>query len=563
MPPRLHRKVAKTKTFAGCWTCRRRKVKCDNHRPQCARCGESCEGYDVDLYWMDEGRERPCTVKRKAMLIQDPRLPQEIDLVEVDDMLGKLDAIVGEAGAGTIGAFSAFTVDEYDMPSSSNEGSSEPDIAGMPNETLGLELTTIAPEMSLYIDTDVAELMDNYIHVVADLLQPARHTQNPYRSIYVPRAMEAAASGWVVGVGGTSSQGGTALFHALLAVSAFHMHQNQPDIPRYQRLGRLHRLKAVESLQKSLAEGESAADYHTTMSAMLSMVSIDLMEGSMTEFWIHLEGCEKLRLSLQNSQLCSSRHDQLLTICSFMSTLSRSTNPYLEPKPWREHPSVSIDHLLRISPFLPDNHSLEFTYGTTATLASYMSLAILLSQHLCYYEVHNLPLPPSLEEVCAALDRALLTWSISDEPLSSVPDGDYQTLSLVSCHILAFHAAVVIYFHTLTHVRSASVLRHYNKICVSNLLAAEALKSSHGSQIGWNAMAPIVWPGFIAACEAELEERPLWRAWWIGVQRYCIGSIHTLWDVVQEVWQDENPYDRGPKWKAVLGRRGRRVMSGG
>ena len=55
--PRKHRYQSRkhSKTFTGCWTCRARKVKCDEFRPECRQCsqkGYSCEGYDVRLQWM-------------------------------------------------------------------------------------------------------------------------------------------------------------------------------------------------------------------------------------------------------------------------------------------------------------------------------------------------------------------------------------------------------------------------------------------------------------------------------------------------------------------------------
>lgn len=290
----------------------------------------------------------------------------------------------------------------------------------------------------------------------------------------------------------------------------------------------------------------------------------------MTDFWIHLDGCEKL-LSVvkQNSALQSPGTDQLLTISAFMSTLSRSTDPYLPPKPWKECASATIEDLFAKSPFFSDNHSLEFTYGITATLASFMDLTISLSQHVRYYTTNHLPIPDSLEQAISTAHTALASWSITDEPLTSVPADDTATLSLLRCHILAFHAALVIYFYTSTNratIPSSTVIsKHYNHICITNLLAAESLKSSVSARSGWNAMAPIVWPGFIAACEAGIDERPLWRAWWVNVQRYCIGSIAILWDVVQEVWQDLDwgAEPDGPRWMAVLRRGGRRVMSGG
>ena len=49
MPPR-------SRNFDGCWTCRRRKIKCDRRRPRCLRCvraGFQCQGYGVALSWGD------------------------------------------------------------------------------------------------------------------------------------------------------------------------------------------------------------------------------------------------------------------------------------------------------------------------------------------------------------------------------------------------------------------------------------------------------------------------------------------------------------------------------
>ena len=211
------------------------------------------------------------------------------------------------------------------------------------------------------------------------------------------------------------------------------------------------------------------------------------------------------------SNTWSPEHEQLMVNCSFMGILARSTDPYITPKPWTKSDATTIDTLLKSSPFPPGANSLEFTYGTTSTVASYLYLTILLSQHLAFCHLHRLPTPLPLQQACSSLEEAITTWSIAQESLVSVPKTDYETLSLVTCHVLAFHASVAVYFHTLIRPCSLSLLRSYNKTCISNLLAAEALKCSHSARMGWNSMAPIVWPGFIAACEAGPEQRPLWR----------------------------------------------------
>ena len=61
-------------TFYSCWTCRKRKVKCDTRRPSCGRCTKAnldCGGYDVELYWVTSDDIVPASaIKHRAMLLQ-------------------------------------------------------------------------------------------------------------------------------------------------------------------------------------------------------------------------------------------------------------------------------------------------------------------------------------------------------------------------------------------------------------------------------------------------------------------------------------------------------------
>lgn len=43
-----------TRSHTGCWTCKRRRRRCDNGRPACQNCRErrvDCEGYEIRLKW--------------------------------------------------------------------------------------------------------------------------------------------------------------------------------------------------------------------------------------------------------------------------------------------------------------------------------------------------------------------------------------------------------------------------------------------------------------------------------------------------------------------------------
>lgn len=143
---------------------------------------------------------------------------------------------------------------------------------------LDLELRT-----HFFSDKTTRELMYNYINVVADLLQPASHSQNPYKTIYVPTALIGSADR-LCSIGmADASHSNVAVFHAILSVSAFHLRgtENLPERTIFDKLGRLHRGKAFEFLQKALLNDLDRSDHQAAISAMMSLVSSDV---SVTSF---------------------------------------------------------------------------------------------------------------------------------------------------------------------------------------------------------------------------------------------------------------------------------------
>ncbi|KAI6372864.1 hypothetical protein MCOR25_003601 [Pyricularia grisea] len=121
----------RVKTSTRCWTCRRRKVKCDEHKSVCGQCVAKqldCEGYGARLRWMDPGIDcvmRKCTSRHRlgrsvpnhretvALLVCPTRVvyllyqidqiadvhllpldpgPTPVELSEVDEILRLIDA---------------------------------------------------------------------------------------------------------------------------------------------------------------------------------------------------------------------------------------------------------------------------------------------------------------------------------------------------------------------------------------------------------------------------------------------------------------------------------------
>ncbi|OQE36314.1 hypothetical protein PENCOP_c012G07354 [Penicillium coprophilum] len=55
MPPAEKQKDShRHRSFKGCWTCKKRRIQCDELRPGCKKCsskGLTCEGYEIRLRW--------------------------------------------------------------------------------------------------------------------------------------------------------------------------------------------------------------------------------------------------------------------------------------------------------------------------------------------------------------------------------------------------------------------------------------------------------------------------------------------------------------------------------
>ncbi|KAF5671086.1 ARG81-like transcription factor, partial [Fusarium denticulatum] len=104
------------KSFAGCWTCRARKVKCDETRPRCVQCSLKqlcCEGYEVRLRWMpleaashgyrdDGSRQSEDDLEsgqqrfQRSLVICDENAESPLQLSELDDIFSQIDSFQGQ-----------------------------------------------------------------------------------------------------------------------------------------------------------------------------------------------------------------------------------------------------------------------------------------------------------------------------------------------------------------------------------------------------------------------------------------------------------------------------------
>ncbi|RHZ60128.1 uncharacterized protein CDV56_108443 [Aspergillus thermomutatus] len=120
----------RTKTFTGCWTCRTRKIKCDEAKPSCRQCHEKglvCDGYGARLQWLTPGTDResllpevpPAVSGAQSLRRLIPTEPPQSVLAwsEVDSILRYIDSLEsvvtaspGENVNAHIHNFGAFSV---------------------------------------------------------------------------------------------------------------------------------------------------------------------------------------------------------------------------------------------------------------------------------------------------------------------------------------------------------------------------------------------------------------------------------------------------------------------
>ncbi|KAJ5108139.1 hypothetical protein N7456_004814 [Penicillium angulare] len=170
---------SRTKTFTGCWTCRARRVKCDDEKPHCRRCrrsGWQCQGYGVRLGWSQTPGIRS---HRRQLWSSIPQSTHDLSSAAVTSLLAELDGCSGDGSAQQRGPFSVF--------SASSPGSEDPtplqtidsraiaypfeDDREGPLEQLFSDPLDLAPSTSSSVDGS-----ENSSHIAIESLPSIAHT---------------------------------------------------------------------------------------------------------------------------------------------------------------------------------------------------------------------------------------------------------------------------------------------------------------------------------------------------------------------------------------------------
>jgi arginine metabolism regulation protein II len=117
-------------------------------------------------------------------------------------------------------------------------------------------------------------LIHHYTKHMVHLMQPISHQANPFRTIYLPLAIEGSPDMEAVSHSDRIYSASITVFHSLLAMAAIHLQSLRSREEGLQRLACHHKQRALVSLRSALATRSS--NYKDLMTAILSLVSADV-----------------------------------------------------------------------------------------------------------------------------------------------------------------------------------------------------------------------------------------------------------------------------------------------
>ena len=432
------------------------------------------------------------------------------------------------------------------------------------------------------IPPDAFFLLEHYrlkvIHQYSPKTQPVKKT--PWQVLHLPSAMNTLGE---MTMWQYTNRTKSALFYAILAISAFHLENVSEDeitANHWKQTATNYKEKAMKHLQKALreeVEGPSKAKYKEMLMAILSMVTICVYSGHQThmrfylldaERLIRLRGLAKPRLS-RKARLLHHIYGYLRIIAESTFVLHGSCESSPSFTDTSQRASTLINHAFRMRRCSSENagtmdlhkvkdaasayHDLHLedlrrwdqslfpeVYGMPETVLGLISETTRLANEMEYLKVapshDSLLTVERLQERASLLEEIICSWTSEEQSLSS------------NNFVRAMHSALVIFFYRRIRNLNATMLQTHVALTLQYLAASETErlnpnpKPSSDPNAAPNVIngAAIPWPAFMAACEAISPELQAESEGWLEEQSRKYGYAHfeLARGVAREVWRE-------------------------
>ncbi|CDR41322.1 CYFA0S07e00694g1_1 [Cyberlindnera fabianii] len=457
------------------------------------------------------------------------------------------------------------------------------------------------PTTGLCIGSLTRFLLNHYFEHVADIMTVVVFRQNPWKTIYFPRAVRALGD---LAAQGRSSNSRMSLLNALMAVSCFNLQskfeKGSTEMKFFLNLGIEFRMQASSFLKKMIQGGTNPSEmrgekYKDVVTAILSMNTIDVVWGTMADCQYHLSLCgEIISKRMKDRPELSNKAKSLHRIFSFLKLLQDSTNFSNLSQITTEEKMKFIGILSESNDRRRDNGEfkenidmndgligIEFVgkpkqnvqvepnfidydtstaknakevmltealYGMPNSLILVFSEVVKLVKLKFHVESNNAPEDKvKFKILCDAFERKLMEWKSewklqddNGEFFTGLHEGLYH-------NTISFYNGIIIYFSTMIHETDVSYLQKY---CVSTIEHLEKLQYLY--EVRKIPILPLFWQGFIAGCSSiDTNVHMRFREW---AQKLASGGVGSYWGARQimfEVWRRRKTGDANDDWLTV------------
>ncbi|KAL6812219.1 fungal-specific transcription factor domain-containing protein [Trichoderma camerunense] len=518
------------RTFSACWTCRRRRVRCDGVVPGCTPCRKhsvACEGYSVELVWVDPSTGKYPPLSRRSLdsahtwdgwpILDDEQLERLID--------GDID------GSGTqIGQLEAnpFTVFETSNNHTSPKNSPYEDLEELIN--LGNEIRDVTDSIAALpkksqiprsispipntfrSNSDDAAVFYHYMTWVAPLMVPVDDADNPWKSVYPSTALQ------------DTSPASCALYHAILAQAAFNLANlygdTNDDGPKKTAQGLEHYGASLHKLYQCLGSS-TEEEYDACMATLYTLVITGAYARQRLPWRDHFGGAGGMVTKFLGQQpwAQSSRSWVISQSLALSFEIAQTSNTHR-----RERSSITDTLLGGVS----SKCEFGFTIGSSGQVLQVISNIRLLAERMATGDIPENPGELIQKYIAELTSPSESTEHFDIEEIwENTPRKD-RAEYLQRLHLRLFRNAAIIYlFRTVLNVPPQGVVKYVSTVLQDTLSFIQL----HGGAVS-------MWPVFIAAVEAyEVKDQQIVEQWFDISGQLGIQNRRTAREVIRAVWE--------------------------
>ncbi|KAH8668277.1 fungal-specific transcription factor domain-containing protein [Tricladium varicosporioides] len=587
-------KEPKRRSRAGCISCKTKKKKCNEARPQCDRCSErglQCEYEPV------KPRKRRRTSFAGSALSAECRSPIFYDGVwperyentydprnNDNEGVNRWEVALGYSYPETDGG-------EYEWEGQCEGGDDIEEINRLDPPTEVPPLRTIArsrsqyPDLAMIAPSPVASplldfsapvymefsdkrnrraLVDHFCNVLSHLIVFKEDTGNPFRQLVLPL-----------------SHGCSPVMNAIFALSSAHLEYG--GVENEEKSLTFHN-RALQGLAQLINQNEES-NREEVLGAIMLLVYYEVLvqRGNSNIVNGHLKGAMTVLKS--GPRICTPTSmflERAFRFYDVIAALSNGTPPNTTTQPTAApfpltaahegataiSPLSSVDTLLGLSTDLwPIIHRLSHLLSFKRSLEVAISAGETSKATV---------LKTELESTAQAIEIALQNWTpstisvtssgeperevLTEKIISAIP-ADSRMQSILNNAEAYRHSAFVYLYRTIrsfprTH---SSVQKHTH---LSLVACASVVKNAEDCLDG--PMSALLWPLFVAACEAiSIEDRALAMNAFSGTERrQKMTNIKRAWEVVEEVWKRADQGEPTVDWTTICAERGSSIIFG-